>query len=109
MALPIADLTKIHRNGLNDRYEVGGRPQSLAWDPTGRYLAISFAEGDAIALFLTAINRHGLSIAPYCFVAGRGAEVADFICFRPKYATADTKTVLTVGWSSGRVQYFACA
>lgn len=101
-ALPVADLSKISVGTT----EVGGRPQCLAWDPKGRYLAITFKDTAAVAVFLTSIKRHLLSIAPNGFLIGIGAEVPAHIDFQEKYHHQTDATVLTIGWSSGRVQYF---
>ncbi|XP_055840899.1 aladin [Episyrphus balteatus] len=100
-ALPIADLTKFtigHR-------EVGGQPQSLAWDPNGHFLAITFKDSPCIAIFSTCISKHNLSISPSCFLTGIGTEYPSFICFQSKNRK-NSDSVLTIGWSSGRIQYF---
>lgn len=100
-ALPVADLSCITVGSA----VVGGRPQSIAWDPVGRYLAVTFKDSGAVAIFLTSINRSKLSLAPNCFLVGLGAEVPSFICFQERYQKKPD-TVLTIGWSSGRVQFF---
>lgn len=101
-ALPIADLSKIKTSG---RLDIGGQPQSLAWDSKGQHLAVSFKECSAIALFLTAVNKNMISIAPDCFLVGIGTAFPSFICFQEMYKDAPN-SVLTIGWSSGVVQYF---
>ena len=88
---------------LVDNLEVGGQPQSIAWD--GRHLAVIFRDSPVIALFLTSLNRNSISMAPDCFLTGIGAEYPAHICFQPIYKNFQN-TVLTIGWSSGRVQYF---
>lgn len=100
-ALPIADLTKINV----DNRTVGGHPQCIAWDPTGRHLAIIFKDSPVIALFLTSVRRNLVNIAPAGFLTGMGAEIASHICFQESYKDRPA-SVLTIGWSSGRVQYF---
>ncbi|XP_058812233.1 aladin-like [Topomyia yanbarensis] len=104
-ALPVADLSKI----IIDQVEVGGRPQALAWCPQSQYLAITFKDTSAIAIFNTAINRTELNITPSCFLTGIGIESASCICFQQnlgRRSSEKKKTVLTIGWSSGRIQYF---
>lgn len=97
----MADLSPITTGSVR----VGGRPQSIAWDPSGRHLAVTFQDTDAVAIFLTSINRTKLSIAPDCFLLGLGAEMPSFICFQERYKNKPD-SVLTIGWSSGRVQFF---
>lgn len=101
-ALPVADLARITVGAA----QVGGRPQSIAWDPAGRHLAVTFKDSGSVAIFLTAINRTKLSLAPDCFLVGMGAEVPSFVCFQERYKKRQPDTVLTIGWSSGRVQFF---
>lgn len=104
-AIPIADLSKI----AIGQAEVGGRPQALAWCPQSEYLAVTFKDTSAIAIFNTVINRSQISITPSCFLTGIGIESASCICFQEnqgRRSSEKLKTVLTIGWSSGRVQYF---
>lgn len=104
-AVPIADLSKI----TIGQAEVGGRPQALAWCPQSEYLAVTFKDTSAIAIFNTVINRSQLSISPSCFITGIGIESASCICFQEntgRRSGEKLKTVLTIGWSSGRIQYF---
>ncbi|XP_013112380.2 aladin [Stomoxys calcitrans] len=100
-ALPIADLSKI----TVDNREVGGHPQCVAWDPNGHFLAITFKDTPCIAIFTTCIQKFNLSISPSCFLAGNGNEYPSYICFQSKHRK-NSDTVLTIGWSSGRIQYF---
>lgn len=89
--------------------DIGGIPQSLAWDAKGQHLAVSFKDCSAIALFLTAVNKTSISIAPDCFLVGVGASFPSYICFQESFPEAHPdkpKSVLTIGWSSGVVQYF---
>lgn len=105
-ALPIADLSTIKTSG---RMDIGGIPQSLAWDSKGQHLAVSFKDCPAIALFLTAVNKTNISIAPDCFLVGVGTAFPSYICFQesvPETRTDRPQSVLTIGWSSGVVQYF---
>ncbi|XP_055586621.1 aladin-like isoform X2 [Uranotaenia lowii] len=104
-ALPIADLSKI----TIGQTEVGGHPQALAWCPQSQYLAVIFKDTSAIAIFNTVVNRSQLNITPSCFLTGIGVESASCITFQEnlgRRANEKMKTVLTIGWSSGRVQYF---
>lgn len=100
-AVPLVDLTR-HTVGTND---IGGRPQSLRWDAAGKRLAVSFKDTSAVAIFLTTIGRTRLSIVPDCLLVGLSAEVPHHIAFQPPYA-GQPDTVLAIGWSTGRVQFF---
>lgn len=101
-AIPVANLTKITVGHTS----VGGQAQSLAWDSTGKHLAIIFKDSGTIAVFLTTINCHIMTIAPDCFLSGIGAEQPVYICFQPVYQRKPSTPILTIGWSSGRIQYF---
>lgn len=58
-----------------------------------------------MAIFLTTIGRTKLSVVPDCLLVGLSAEVPHHIAFQPPYA-GQPETVLTIGWSTGRVQFF---
>lgn len=100
-ALPVADLSKI----TVGQTEVGGLAQNLAWDPKGLHLAVIFRHSSAVAVFLTSIKRNMLGCSPDFFLVGVGAEVPAYIAFQETYRNKP-ESVLTIGWSSGRVQYF---
>ncbi|XP_037026602.1 aladin [Bradysia coprophila] len=105
-ALPIADLSTIKTSG---RMDIGGIPQSLAWDAKGQHLAVSFKDCPAIALFLTSVTKTNISIASDCFLVGVGTAFPSYICFQecfPETHPDKPQSVLTIGWSSGVVQYF---
>lgn len=94
-ALPVAD--------LSNNSEVGGETQQLAWN--GKYLAITFKDTSAVAIFQTTIRTHQLSVVPCCLISGHGIEFPTFILFQPSHKN----NVLTIGWSSGRIQFFPFA
>ncbi|XP_055681036.1 aladin-like [Lutzomyia longipalpis] len=100
-ALRVADLARTNVGGV----EVGGRPQQVAWCPTGEHLAVSFRDTSVISIFSTSISKHNFSISPSCFLNGLPEEFPTYLCFQPKGKQADN-SVLTIGWSSGRIQYF---
>ncbi|XP_054731237.1 aladin [Anastrepha obliqua] len=103
-ALKIADLTKFNAG----RREVGGKPQALAWDADGKYLAVIFKDSPCIALFSTCLRKFDMTISPLCFLTGIGVEYPSYICFKSKNMR-NTDTVLTIAWSSGRIEYFPFA
>lgn len=101
-ALPIADLQKVLINGK----ELGGLPQSIAWDPSGRYLAIIFKDSPNVAIFNTTISKFNLSISPSCYLSGASiSHYPSYIRFQSNNSK-NTNSVLTIGWSNGRIQYF---
>lgn len=101
-ALPVADLAQ----RTLDQTQIGGQPQSICWDPTGKYVAISFKNSSPIAIFATTIAQSNLNISPAFFINGlRADEYPSYICFKETYEN-EREVILTIGWSSGRVQYF---
>uniref|UniRef100_A0A1A9VZT6 Aladin seven-bladed propeller domain-containing protein n=1 Tax=Glossina brevipalpis TaxID=37001 RepID=A0A1A9VZT6_9MUSC len=97
----LADLTEIS-DGI---HELGGRPQTLAWDPKGLYLAITFRDTDCIAIFSTCIwDKYNLSLSPLKYISGVENEYPTCLCFEGKNYK-NSNSVLTIGWSSGRVQF----
>lgn len=101
-ALPVADLTAKNIDGT----DVGGLPQSICWSPNGKYVAVLFKTTTSIAIFNTSINRHSLNISPQFFIhRSTDDEHPSFICFQANYAK-NSDTILTVAWSTGRVQYY---
>ncbi|XP_067622354.1 aladin-like [Eurosta solidaginis] len=60
------------------RREVGGEPQVLAWGADGGHLAVMFKDTP---------------------------EYPSYVCFQSK-TQRNTDTGLTIGWSSGRIEYF---
>lgn len=97
-ALPVADLSKISI----DNSDIGGIAQQLAWN--GHQLAITFKDTNAVAIFQTNIRQHRMNIIPLCLISGLGIEFPSFIIFQPSYKQAEN--ILTIGWSSGRIQFF---
>lgn len=101
-SFPIADFKTIQ----SGQRVIGGLPKSIVWDPTGRFVAVMFKFSTSIAVFATSINRDVLNISPNFTVSGDDQdEFPTFICFREIYEKYDD-VVLTIGWSTGRVQYF---
>lgn len=85
---------------------IGGLPKSIVWDPTGRFVAVMFKRSSSIAVFSTSINRNVLNVSPNFNISGDDTdEFPNCICFREMYEKYD-EVVLTIGWSTGRVQYF---
>lgn len=100
-SFPIADFTPAqHGNRI-----IGGLPKSIVWDPSGRFVAVMFKSSASIAVFSTSINRNILSISPNFYINGDDIdEYPTYICFKAIYNEHDD-IVLTIAWSTGRVQY----
>ncbi|KAH8408940.1 hypothetical protein KR009_004078 [Drosophila setifemur] len=86
---------------------IGGPAQQVAWDPRGNYVVITFKSTNSIAVFRTHIQKFDLHISAAYYLSGETlAEHPSFICFQPLYKDNDC-SVLTIAWSSGRIQYHA--
>ncbi|XP_017030211.1 aladin [Drosophila kikkawai] len=105
--LPIADLNACSTGIDGNSALIGGPAQQMAWDPHGNYLVISFKSTNSIAVFRTYIQKFEIKIsAAYSLSGETAAERPSFICFQPLYKEND-RSVLTIAWSSGRIQYHA--
>ncbi|CAH0389778.1 unnamed protein product [Bemisia tabaci] len=98
-AVIVADLTPIE---LVSGERIGGDIIGMSWDPRGRHLAVSFASSDIIAVFITNISPK-IHLSRCCLIKGYPSEIPSIISFQSNFADGAN---LTIGWSSGRVQYF---
>ncbi|XP_066141580.1 aladin-like isoform X1 [Euwallacea fornicatus] len=97
-AIPIFDVTKVDLNGLM----VGGLVHCMETDPKGKHLAIMFQDTNTIAVF-NIVKQPTLQLLPGFFVMGLAEEKPSAICFQQNF---ESGACLTIGWSSGRIQYF---
>lgn len=109
-ALPVADLLDDCSNGSGGGSGgVNGqtrRPQALAWDPSGKFLAVSYKDATMITMFRTSTNNTNLSLSLSGEVNSLAPdEFPSQICFQLN-KLQDHEAVLTIGWSTGRIQYF---
>merc|ERR550519_805617 len=103
-AVPVLDLGKVALEMLDGEDILGGGlVQDITWDPTGQRLAISFRSTPLIAL-LSVRTGTCLSLAPLGWVRGREGEAPSCLQFQAG-GCAVGGAMLTVGWSSGRVQH----
>lgn len=103
-ALPVADLTNLDDSG-RDHSAQNRRPQTLAWDPSGRFLAVSYKDVNFITLFRTSASNTNLNLSPAGTIEGQTPEeFPSQICFQLN-KLRDHEAVLTIGWSTGRIQY----
>ncbi|KAH8261727.1 hypothetical protein KR044_009720 [Drosophila immigrans] len=102
----VADLNAIPLDGSNQTF-IGGTVQQLAWDPHGKFLAITFRSTNAIAIFRTFIQKFDLQISGGYYLTGdTPAEYPSYMCFQPLNRDND-RAVLAIGWSTGRIQFHA--
>jgi len=101
-AIPVMDLASITTYDEQQEITAGGLVQDLAWDPSGERLAISFRSTPLVAL-LAARPATSLSLSPVGWVRGEEGERPSCLAFQPSEAVGGA--LLTVGWSSGRVQH----
>ncbi|XP_046650517.1 aladin-like [Daphnia pulicaria] len=99
-ATVVADFTETQ--SLTEETErFGGLVQDLVWDSRGERLAVIFRTSDYVALFRTRYSPT-LSLFPCGVMKGELDEVATTIQFKPDF---ENGALLTVGWSSGRIQH----
>ncbi|XP_023169470.1 aladin [Drosophila hydei] len=104
--MPVADLNACSLDSINHTL-IGGTAQQLAWDPHGKYIVITFKSTNSIAIFRTYIQKYDLQISGGYYLNGQSlSEYPSFICFQPLNKDNDC-SVLTIGWSSGRIQFYA--
>ncbi|XP_040563476.1 aladin [Lepeophtheirus salmonis] len=96
-AVPIVELTF-------DEEDFKGQVQSIKWDNIGERLAVGFHNSDLIALFCSS-NRPILSLSLIGLIRGEPEEYPIGMDFHYRLKETDS-TILTIGWSSGRIQHF---
>jgi len=101
-ALPILDLSEVLVDSETELIG-GGLVQDIAWEPTGQRLAVSFRSTSLIAIFSARCGR-SLSLTPCGWIRGRPGEFPS--CFQFQPSEQEGGGVLTVAWSSGRIQHF---
>lgn len=100
-ALPVLDLSQVLVDSDSELLG-GGLVQNIVWEPAGNRLAVSFRHTALVAVFSTRSGRT-LSLTPCGWIRGRKDEVPTCLEFEADYL--DWGAVLTVGWSSGRIQH----
>ncbi|XP_018577901.1 aladin [Anoplophora glabripennis] len=97
-AIPLIDTSKIDIEGI----VVGGLIQCMESDPKGKHLAVLFQDTNCVAVF-NIVRQPMLQIIPSSLVIGLPEEKPSIISFLQHF---EAGTCLTIGWSSGRVQYY---
>ncbi|XP_022916047.1 aladin-like [Onthophagus taurus] len=98
IAIPLFDVTEVDLDGI----VVGGLIQSMDWDPTGNHLAVLFRDSNYVTIF-TITFLPAVQINASCLVAGAPEETPCMIAFQKNFKQG---ACLSIGWSSGRLQYF---
>ncbi|CAH1117706.1 unnamed protein product [Phaedon cochleariae] len=97
-AMPMFDVSKVDIDGVI----VGGLVQCMESDPKGKRLAVLFQDTNCVAIF-NIVRQPGLQLIPSSLVMGLAEEKPSAISFIQNF---EAGTCLTVGWSSGRIQYY---
>jgi len=110
-AVPVMDLQQVtFSNEDGAEVTTGGEVQSMRWDPTGERLAVSFVGSNLIAIFQTLVTPTNMSVNPVGFVVGADDDESpscfEFAPHFPQTQEGGGGALLTVSWSSGRVQHF---
>ena len=97
-ALPVMEVGKVCLEGG----EVGGgQVQDIQWDPSGHRLALIFRDSPLLALLRTKPGQARLG--PIGWVRGQAGETP--VCCQFQQDSPDYGALLTVAWSSGRLQH----
>ena len=101
-ALPILDLSEVL---VDSEAEIigGGLVQNIVWEPAGHRLAVSFRTTSLVAVFATRSGRN-LSLTPCGWIRGEKGECPTWLEFQTNFNEGGG--MLTVAWSSGRIQQF---
>ncbi|CAH0558280.1 unnamed protein product [Brassicogethes aeneus] len=97
-AAAIFDVAKVDIDGVM----VGGLVQSMESDPKGRQLAVIYQETNCVTVF-NVVRQAGLQLIPSSLVVGLPEERPSSVSFQQNF---ESGSCLTIGWSSGRVQYY---
>jgi len=100
-AVPVLDLSEVIVDSGCDLLG-GGLAQNIVWEPAGHRLAVAFRSTPLVAVFSTRTGR-SLSLTPCGWIRGAEDEFATCLEFEADFSEGGA--VLTVGWSSGRVQH----
>ncbi|VEN34662.1 unnamed protein product [Callosobruchus maculatus] len=97
-ACPLFDLTCVDLEGI----PFGGPVRQIEADPKGRHAAVLFQDTDCVAVF-GVVKRPQLALIPSSLVMGLAEEKPTTISFIQDFGAG---SCLTIGWSSGRMQYY---
>ncbi|KAJ8917048.1 hypothetical protein NQ315_012967 [Exocentrus adspersus] len=97
-ALPIFDTTVVDIDGVI----VGGLIQCMDSDPSGKHLAVLFQNTNNIVIF-SVTSHPEIKLIPSSLVMGLPKEKPSILSFLQHF---EAGACLTVGWSSGRIQYY---
>ena len=97
-AIPLMDLSKVC---LDNGDVGGGLVQDIQWDPTGHRVAVSFKDTNSVCLLRSKPGQARLS--PVGWVTSSSSHFP--VCIQFQQSPVEYGAVLTVAWSSDRVQH----
>ena len=100
-AVPVLDLSEVLVDS-EDEVIGGGLVQNIVWEPAGNRLALIFRSTSLVAIFSTRSGRT-LSLTPCGWIRGEGTEFPTCVEFESDFK--DGGGVISIGWSSGRIQH----
>merc|ERR1712130_345518 len=100
-AVPVMDLSMVTLPSSGEA--AGGLVQDLQWEPTGRRLAVSFRETAPLLLLRCRPGPLPGRLSPVGWIFGQQATERPN-CIQFQQAGAVMGAVLSIGWSSGRLQ-----
>jgi len=103
-AVPVCDIKTcdVPSEAGELEYKVGGRVRKMDMDPTCSRLVVCFDDSELIAVFRIQ-PKSLLYLSPCGFIRGFPDEYPLTVAFQPKFSDG---ALLTIAWSSGRLQYF---
>merc|ERR1711872_289141 len=101
-AVPVVDLSEVLVETEEGGVLAGGLVQNIVWDPAGHRLALAFRSTSLVAVFAVRSGRT-LSLTPCGWIRGGVDEYPSCVAFQCDYK--DGGAVLSIGWSSGRLQH----
>lgn len=99
-AIPVMDLTTVT---LANGDVAGGLVNDMQWEPTGQRLAVSFKDTDYILILRSRPGSLPGRLSPVGWVKGRSGEHPSSFQFQA--SPVSVGAILTVAWSSGRLQH----
>jgi len=100
-AVPVMDLSMVTLSSSGEA--AGGLVQDLQWEPTGRRLAVSFRETAPLLLLRCRPGPLPGRLSPVGWIIGQQSTERPN-CIQFQQAGAAMGAILSIGWSSGRLQ-----
>jgi len=103
VSVPVYDISVTYHLSEDEElaHKVGGRVRQMDMDPTGNRLAVFFDDSELVAVFRVQ-SRSMYYLAPCGFIRGSPNEFPLAMEFQKNFKDG---SLLTIAWSSGRLQY----